>query len=414
MRTKHKLFVDKVIGLPLSYSVNAAARILGFFFNMDHSLDKQFKTIAVSKFIGLGSIIQATPLLQTLRINYPEAKLIFITNEPNKKLFDHIPFVDEVLTLSDKNISSLISTTLSLICRLWNRKIGLYIDLEIYSNFSSIITTFSLAKNRLGFFKSDKTYRMGMYTHMMFFNMKAPISEIYLQFARLSGCKEIVSELYQLKIGEDKSRAKAERIKSIGLNPSDKYIVVNPNASDLRIERRWDIKNFISLIERIIIEMPDYKICLIGSKSEMQHVGMITHQIKDKHQLIDFSGKLTFAELIFLINNSELIITNDTGPMHIAFALRKKTVALFGPCSPEHYGNVENCFPIYKNIYCSPCVHEFIIPMCKGDNQCMKKIMIEEVWQTILQAINKSEHPMQTPEIVYTNEFINPLGVVSR
>ena len=102
MKTSQKIIIDKLIGTPLVYLINASARFLGFILGIDHSLDKPFKTIVVSKYVGLGSIIQATPLLQTLRKNFPDSHIIFVTSASNKVLLDHIPEVNEVLTISDK------------------------------------------------------------------------------------------------------------------------------------------------------------------------------------------------------------------------------------------------------------------------------------------------------------------------
>ena len=77
MRVARQIWLDRVIAKPIAWCLNVTARILGFFLRIDHSLDRKFKTIAVCKYKGLGSIVQATPLLQTLRKNYPEARIIF-------------------------------------------------------------------------------------------------------------------------------------------------------------------------------------------------------------------------------------------------------------------------------------------------------------------------------------------------
>ena len=52
---------------------------------------------------------------------------------------------------------------------------------------------------------------------------------------------------------------------------------------------------------------------------------------------------------------------------------------MFGPASPHQYGQNKNAFGIYKNVYCSPCVNDFLTPPCRGDNQCMKLISVDEV-----------------------------------
>lgn len=411
MNFKTKILIDRTIGLPLVYTLNVLARVLGFLLRIDHSLNKPIKTITVCKFVGLGSIIQATPLLQTLRKNYPDASIIFISNESNRALLNHITEIDKVFTISDKGIFVLLTSTIRLLFKLWKQKPDVYIDLEIYSNYSSVIATMSLSKNRIGFFKNDKTYRKGIYTHMLFFNVKAPISQTYLQFARLLGCKNIITELLLNTGNIDPTTVQIidQKLNTI----LQKYIVVNPNASDLRLERRWDLENFVTLIHKICDEFPEHKVILIGAENEREYVNRLSSQLQAKN-VIDSSGKLSIKELLILIANASLMITNDTGPMHIAFALKVKTVALFGPCSPQQYGGIENTITIYKNTYCSPCVHAFIIPPCKGDNQCMKKIKVEEVLNSVRSQLDSTLSIVnQQSDIDYTSGA-SPLGVVLR
>ncbi len=412
MKLKTKIVIDRIVGLPLSYGLNLLARILGFLFRINHSFDKPIKTIAVCKFVGLGSIIQTTPLLQTLRKNYPEARIIFITNNSNNALLKYIDGINQVISISDKGFGPLVISTIAMLLKLWKQKPDVYIDLEIYSNYSSMVATMSLSRNRLGFFKNDKTYRKGIYTHMLYFNIKSPISQTYLQFARLMGCKTIVPGLFintaniPQNTGEVINQKLSTRL--------EKYIIINPNASDLRLERRWALENFVTLINNMCNEFPDRQLVLIGAKNEEPYVSHLFSKLSSKKNVIDSSGKLSVSELIGLIFNAELMVTNDTGPMHIAFALKTKTVSLFGPCSPQQYGGLENTITIYKNIYCSPCVHEFLIPPCKGDNQCMKKITVTEVFNSARATLNsevKFTNPQ--PEIDYTNGN-RPLGIILR
>lgn len=413
MNYKTKIRIDRFCGIPLVYGLNVMARILGFFLRIDHSLDKPVKTIAVCKFVGMGSIVQSTPLLKTLRRDHPDARIIFITNASNLTLFNFITEVDEVLCVSDKSIGSLIGSNIKLLLKLWKRRPEIYIDLEIYSNYSSMIATMSLAKNRMGFFKDDKTYRKGMYTHMMFFNIQSPVSQTYLQFARLMGSKDVITEVSLHRSALDTSLVKTISEK-LNISFADKYILVNPNASDLRLERRWPAENVIALIKAISLESPELKIILIGDKNESAYVNSIALALKEFPAVIDSSGKLSLPELIALIANAGLLVTNDTGPMHLAFALKTKTVSLFGPCSPQQYGGMSKTISIYKNVYCSPCVHEFLIPPCKGDNQCMKKITVPEVMDAVRKALRNEFiiHDFSKPEYLNSNQ--SPLGVVLR
>ena len=412
MKLKTKIVIDRIAGIPLVYFLNVLARVLGSFLRIDHSLNKPVKRIAVSKFVGMGSIVQATPLLKALRKKFPEARIYFVTNISNKALFNYIDEVDEVLCINDKDALALIGSSLKIIMKLWKNRPDLYIDLEIYSNYSSVITTVSLARNRMGFFKDDKMYRKGMYTHMVFFNIKSPVSQTYLQFARLMGCNDVVTEvrLNDSKIGEGVINSVRQKLNSL----AEEYILINPNASDLRLERRWPADKVIQLIESLSAENTSMQIVLIGDKNESGYVNSITSRVQKNLNLIDSSGKLNLHELIAIIKNADLLITNDTGPMHLAFALKTRTVSLFGPCSPIQYGGLGQTVSIYKNVYCSPCVHEFLIPPCNGNNQCMKKITVEEVHEAVQKALRNEFDGRNFSEPDYVGNDGIPLGLVLR
>jgi ADP-heptose:LPS heptosyltransferase len=368
MNLKTKLALDRFLGVVVGIPLNYLVRLMGKIMRFDHSLDREMKKIVVCKFKGMGSIIQATPLLKTLRNRYPNAEIIFVTSIENEKIVSKISCINGSYILNDRSFFKLIGSSFSLVRKLIKFRADVYIDLEIYSNFSSIITTLSVAKERFGYYLRENRYRLGMYTHMMYFNTKAPISQTYLQFARLLSIDSIDEKLYEI-----------EKSNSIQVD-FENYIVINPNASDLRYERRWPAENFIALSKKIVETHPELKQIYIGGPSESEYVKAITEQLTDKPQIIDLSGKTSIDELIEILRKTQLLITNDTGPMHLASCLNSSVIALFGPCSPSQYGFGNNVHVIYKNVYCSPCVHEFTHPPCKGNNQCMQLISVEEVF----------------------------------
>lgn len=395
MNIRRKIVIDKFLGVFVAFPLNFLVRLVGFVTNFDHSLKGEKKNIVICKYKGMGSIIQATPLIQTLKLNYPDATITFVSSVENKSILERITIIDHVLLVDDRRVFSLIGSSARLLSKLIRMRADLYIDLEIYSNFSSIITTFSMAKDRFGYYLNTSKYRMGMYTHMMYFNTNSPISESYLQFARLLNCTTIINNQFAFEEKED-------------LRPQlDNYIVINSNASDLRIERRWPKASFIDLIQSIRKSNEALTIVLIGAKNESDYVSEISNLFSEDDKVLDLSGKTTLDELIEVIRYSNYVITNDTGPMHLSSALKKKTIALFGPCSPQQYAIGENIIPIYKDLYCSPCVHEFIVPPCKGNNQCMKSIATLDV----LNAISLIDEELKSPKREVTYVGIDGIAV---
>jgi ADP-heptose:LPS heptosyltransferase len=376
--------------------LNYLTRFVGKVMRYDHALDKPFRRIAICKFKGMGSIIQATPMLSALRQKFPDAEIIFVSTKTNEQFLKKIDMIDTIITIDDKGIFKLLATSMAAIFKFWKKRPDVYIDLEIYSNFSTLIALFSLSKNRIGFYLRESSYRLGIYTHMMFFNPRVAISDVYLQIARLFG--EIPAEISLYPIHKNISYDQSTI-------PQKKYIIINPNASDLRIERRWAPENFRALIELILKKYPELHILLIGAPSEKDHTQTVMNSISSE-RVINMASRTSMDELIGLIKNAALVITNDTGPMHISFACDTPTVCLFGPCSPEQYGQQNNATIIYKSLYCSPCVHDFTIPPCGGDNMCMKLIGVNEVFEAVctkLDTVSNSssagqEHPFYGAE----------------
>lgn len=400
MKIKNQIVIDNLVIRPIAYLLNFLVRIVGKITNIDHSLDKEFKTIVICKFKGLGSIIQSTPMIESFRNAYPNAEIIYLSTESNKTLLDKIHIIDSVYTINDKSIFKLITSLIKVQMKLIQKRPDVFIDLEIYSNFSTLVGVFSFAKNRIGFYLRSSSFKMGIYTHMMFFNSTLPISEVYYQLFRLFKKEIPKPKLYPLKSNSN-------------LSLPNKYIVINPNASDLRIERRWDISNFEAIIKIILNQYSDYSIILIGSKNEEEYTNQLLNVENLDNRLISLAGKTSMDELIHVITNATLVITNDTGPMHLSFACEKATICLFGPCSPNQYGFYENTKIVYKKLYCSPCVHDFNIPPCKGNNLCMQMIKVQEIKELIEEVIENKKMNKAEKEINYSVEG-NVLGLVIR
>jgi heptosyltransferase-2 len=186
-------------------------------------------------------------------------------------------------------------------------------------------------------------------------------------------------------------------------------ILVNPHASDLCAERRWDAAKFSALIGELTQAYPEIAIVLIGAPAEIPYTIQVIQGVAEEFQshIVNLAG-LSLDELCTLISRAELLITNDSGPMHIAFSLSRPVLSLFGPSSPDHYAwhptmqSLNN--PVYKRLYCSPCLHLFDTAPCHGDNECMKHIQVKEVLELAHQILSRSpvdHHSLCRQEFCY-------------
>lgn len=413
MDTRAKLLFDRAVAVPLAWGVNLGARFLGAVLDRDHHVG-DIQTIVVSKLLGMGSIVQSTSLLNTLRQMFPTAKIVFVTTKANRALMERLPSVDEAIYVDDKNFKSLASSTFEMVTSLMTRKIDLYFDLEVYSAGSSIVAAASLARNRYGFYRRSARWKRGIYTHLVYFNARMPIAHIYVQLARAIGKHVEPGPLGPIVVKDEDRTALAKR--ELGLH--ERYIVVNPNASDLLLERRWPRGHFAAAIEELVAN--GQQIVLVGAPNEAPYVKELYDSLSERARagVIDTSGKLSLYELFALIEGAACTITNDTGPMHVSIALARPTVCLFGPGHPDHYGvHREDVVVLYRPVACSPCVYEIDEPPCAGNNVCMQMIEPREVVEATLGLLahGRADGPPSRRKLpIFTDTDGRPLGVVTR
>ncbi|MFN0158206.1 MAG: glycosyltransferase family 9 protein, partial [Bacteroidota bacterium] len=124
----------------------------------------------------------------------------------------------------------------------------------------------------------------------------------------------------------------------------------------------------------------------IGSRDEHEYVQRHLDSKPDlqKH-VTNCAGVLSIGELAALFEQSSLLLTNDSGPMHIAASLGTPVVALFGPESPQFYGPRTNARMIYKALNCSPCLNMYNAKLfhCPYNARCMSEISTAEVMHAI-------------------------------
>jgi ADP-heptose:LPS heptosyltransferase len=129
-------------------------------------------------------------------------------------------------------------------------------------------------------------------------------------------------------------------------------------------------------------------IIITGVESEKKDVDIICDAISPE-RYINFAGKTTFFELIDLYNIADVLITNDSGPVHFSSMADIKAFAFFGPETPKLYGPLgKNCRVFYSNYACSPCVSAFNHRKSPcNDNKCLKAISVMDVYNEVKQIL---------------------------
>lgn len=387
-----KIKIDRILFGALAYILDRMAFFLGRFLNINHSITKEnVKNVVIAKYLGLGSIVRSQVIIEDIKTVFPNAKIYYLTSKKNKAIFDIIRNVDKVFTIDDAGIISMAFSTFNLIKNLLKIKVDIFMDLEVYSRYSTCISIMSCARNRYGFFRHDIHWHIGVYTHMLYFNNQKNISEIYLQLSKyLTRSDNNYKSLPSFNFREDnKKEVEDYFLKNLKRKEKDLYIGINANASELALERRYPPAYFTELIENLL-NIKNVYIFLIGSPSERQYLEEEIYNklnAKNRDKVFLTAGLFSLNGSIYLLSKFDLFITTDSGPLHFAYAQNINVISIWGPCSHFHYGikNYKNDIAINTNAYCSPCIHLTIRPPCRGHNICLQKIYPKIIYDKVIE-----------------------------
>ncbi|OGS22587.1 MAG: hypothetical protein A2252_03140 [Elusimicrobia bacterium RIFOXYA2_FULL_39_19] len=368
--------------------------VLELFFKTFHKPVKldalNVKNILFIKFWGMGSILLSTPLLKAVKEKYPDSKIHYLTLSRNREIVQMLEPVDNIITLNiDKGISGFIVSFFGIVYQMRSLKLDIVFDIEFFTRFSAIVTYLSGAKERIGF-KAWEVWRGHLHTIGVPFNRYWHVTQNFYNLASVLG----IPENKNLELLEPKPlfNEVVETPVLLGRHKliSKEYICINPNAGELALSRKWPKTNFIELT-KLILTNTNYTVVYVGSKKERINSDAILSEINDP-RVINMSGEMTISELIIIIKNAKMLVSNDSGPLHLAVALKTPTISFFGPETPVLYGHSKEPHTVFfKNIDCSPCinVHEDKTFYChKNYPLCLEEIKVQEVWETLKKHLN--------------------------
>jgi len=383
MKVKYMRLVDKYAG----YAACALFTALGP--GGPARVEKEkIKRILTIKFWGIGSILLLTPAIKGLREEFSGARIVFFTALRNREICEALGIFDEVFYLDlDGGWFRFASSLAKNLFRVISGKFDMVMDFEFFTRFSAVISFFSFAKVRAGY-HAWEAWRGDIHNIKVPFNRYWHIMDNFYNLGVCAGL-EPRTELKMAKpaVTAGDRAAVEELLARAGV--SGGFVAANVNASNLVIERRWPHENFVELSRRLI-KKHGRSIIFVGSGSERGAVDAIVQKIGDP-LAVNLAGRLNISRLACLFEKADLVISNDSGPLHLAVAMETPTVSLFGPETPAIYGPRGKAhIVIFKNIDCSPCinVHDRKSVQCYWEKpKCMASISVEEVLEAVDKAL---------------------------
>jgi heptosyltransferase I len=329
------------------------------------------------KLSAIGDVVQTLPALEAIKNVYPGAEITWVVEEAAAGILEGHPLIDRLLVSRRKSwiammknprtFASGFGSLVRFIRDLRTTRYDIAIDFQGLLK-SGILIGLARADRKIGFDKTRELSYLFLNERLPAYDIEKHALERYLDVARYLGAKDpkptctlpIASEIESIQ----------SRLDALNLKRSP-IVVINPVA-------RWKTKlwpegNFAELADRLVKEK-EALVIFTGSTGDSIVVNRVLGLMKQN--ALNWAGGTSLKELAALAALSDLFVTTDTGPMHLAAAAGAKVIALFGPTAPWRtgpYGQLDRV--VRTGVDCSPCFSR----TCDKDVLCMRGITVEDV-----------------------------------
>lgn len=334
--------------------------------------------ILIIKLGAQGDVLRTTSILQGLREKYKNPHITWITREDSTELLEDNDYIDKIMSYDS-------SETIS---RLMVEEFDLVLGLDTSPD-SAVLTSLAKGKEKRGFGLNRKgcVYPMN------------PQSEYWFEMGVSDDLKRKNRRTYQkimfeivgidpkdyeiiLNVLPEYNIFAREFCRKYKINESNLIIGLNTGAGERWRLKKWTIEGYLSLIREIKKNLKA-QILLFGGPAEVERNRTLLNSAG--LNVIDTGSNNTLKQFSAFLNLCDVIVTGDTLALHVALALGKKVVALFGPTSSyevELYGRGKKIVP---DMDCICCYNQD----CRKKPNCMEKITVEQVFGAITELIEQ-------------------------
>ena len=330
----------------------------------------------------VGDTILTFPTVQRLKGIFPQSHLAILIPRYLFDLWRTFPFVDEVIPFDKKDgfRSFWEDFHLSLFLKKKKFDIAFILPRSFHSAFQIYLARIPIRIGYLG------QWRPGLLTHGI------PKKEEPFQVHRIHYYQKLIEPLGKnggcpsprIFLRKEDRKWAEDWMRQFGFSDGELFIGINPGAT-YGLAKCWYADRFGELGKRLSQKW-NATVLLFGKEHEKPMAKEVLQKLGQRG--IDLTGQTSLLQLAALLERCQLLVTNDTGTMHIASAVGTAVVALFGPTDvvttgPWGDGHVV----INKDVPCSPCLKR----VCPKDHQCMKSITVDEVEEAVAAKLGKRE-----------------------
>lgn len=333
---------DRLAGRPM-------ARLLGAWDRFRDALAppppvRHVRHVLVVKFWGVGNWALLRPILRDLRAHYAGARLTVATLALNAPLVRDL--ADEVLTVRAPGLRAAAFDLLRAVARLRASPPDLALDFEPFALAGALLARLGLGAQRIGF-STGGSGRRSLYTATVPLRRDAHAARSFRDLAEAGGLPPgpyVPGALAPSPAGLAQARA---------LLPAGPFVVLHPGSGDNFPGRRWSEAGFAAVGRAAATR--GLSVVVTGQVSEAALCARVAASAGPL--AVSVAGRLSLDALVATLASARALVSNDTGPVHVASALGVPTLAMFGPNTPALYGPLApGSRAFFRHLPCSPCL----------------------------------------------------------
>lgn len=369
-----KRWFDFLFGVPLIW-------ILSLFSRKSTSSIPDPKRILVVKLAAVGDTILLAPALRALREAYPNATIDWLVSPINQEIARTVDGVDHII-IWKASAGSIFKLTREL----RKRRFDVVIDFEQWARATALVSFLTGAPVRVGF-KTPGQHRDRLFTHV--YEKKFLNHEVFDFLDLLSHFPGVKPDSrLELRETEEGKREKAFYFAKSNSTAGQRYVLIHPGCGADGLPREWPLANY-AVVGHWLQKQFNAAVVLTSGPEEFRKTANLNKLLGGS--AIDLGGKLSWSGLVSVVRSMDLVMSGNTGVMHIAAAFQKPQIALHGPTDPKLWGPLNpNAETLSSRCPLCPSLKLGFEYHHHGPN-CMKQIDIEDVKNAIMRLFDKKE-----------------------
>lgn len=362
------------------------------------------KRILIIRLDLIGDLVMSLTVVRVLKRTYPEAEIDLLAIPSSAKVVVADPDLAQIITY-DPNIWRRPKALLSI--KNWREAFALRqrlrarrydLAVSVFGDWAATMAVLSGAKRRVGFGRESYPHFMTDSVAGRHWNPRDHKHEVdyCLELAQAAGASITPEDRVPRLFVDPQAREQVEHLlQQAGIQPERPLIACHVSSHNGQ-SKRWPVPYWATLLDRLIRE-DHANVVLTGAPNDIPIIEDVVRRMHERP--ITMAGKTSLPQLAALLQRSDLLISGDSGPMHIAGAVGTPLIAIHGPTDPALSGPVSPTATIVRSdIWCSPCYNTKGPADCRFyTTQCMKNVTPAQVLSTVREKL-REKLPIPIPK----------------